>query len=247
MFQDAFWLATQEYKYHWLGLISTLMTGIVLGALTGLILLNDGAGLRVNSVLVNQFIVDLLFIGMAPSFATLFMSKPYLSYKEAKQNPYAKRMAVLRTLPISVSVLAFSRILFMLMTLVIMSLAFYGMMAIVLFLYSDGGDFSGVGEFVIFMCVWFGFMLAVGGISPYIEYGADAKWIHILSYVYMALFILFEVALYNLFGIGIVEKSILLIKNIGWPLAAASLLTGAICCYGWKTALQRRLENRDYI
>lgn len=245
MFHDALWLAKQEFKYHWFAVFTTLVVGMLIGALTGGLLTN--VGLRVNSVWMNQFMLDLIFIGMAPSFGALFMSKPYLSYKEAKENPYAKRMAVLRTLPISVSVLALSRTIFMLITLIIMSVAFYGAMAFMVFRFSANGNAITVNEFIIFILFWFGFMLALGGMNPYIEYGINGKMLHILPHFYVVLFILFEILLYFTLGSGVVEQVILLVKNIGWPVAFVSLLFGLICCYAWNQSLKSRLQKRDYV
>lgn len=249
MLKDAVWLAKKEYKYQWAGAILTFLVSIVMGLFAGIILADAGdLVLRVNSISVTRFLLDLLFIGMAPSFATLFMSKAYLSYQEAKQDPYGKRMAVLRSLPIPVSVLALSRTLMMLFTLFVLSFAFYGTMAMVVFVHSNSilGSMTS-GEFMIFILVWFGYTLAFGGMNPYIEYGTNGKVLHILPFIYIGLFIILEMAFYHYFGQGIVEESIRLVKGIGWPLAALSLTVGGLCCYGWYKLLKNRLQNRDYV
>ncbi|MFP7298301.1 hypothetical protein [Neobacillus niacini] len=248
MLKDAVWLAKKEYQYQWRAFIATFIACLFIGTSTGFLLLgSDGSGIQEFSVFIHRYIVDLFFVGVAPSFATFFMAKPYLSFQNAKQNPYGKRMAVLRSLPVPVSVLSLSRIILMLSTLVIMSLAFYGMMGMVLFgIMRSSFDFLTVSEFLIFGFFWFGFAMIAGGISPYIEYGMKGTMLHILPYLYMGVFVVVEVIL-MVNGVGIVETSLDIVKSIGWTSALISLAVGVIGCYGWNQLLKNRLENRDYL
>jgi hypothetical protein len=248
MLKDAVWLAKKEYQYQWRAFIATFLACLLLGSSAGFLLLGSNeSGFQEFSVFMNRFMLDLFFVGVAPSFATLFMAKPYLSLQNAKQNPYGKRMAVLRSLPVPVSVLSLSRIILMVSTLVIMSLALYGMMGTVLFgIRGSHFDYLTFGEFLIFGFFWFGFAMAVGGISPYIEYGMKGTMLHILPYLYMGLFVLVELILMQN-GIGIVETSLEIVKSVGWAAAFISLAVGVLCCYGWNQLLKYRLENRDYV
>lgn len=248
MLKDAVWLAKKEYQYQWRALIATFIASLFIGTLTGFLL--SGANeseVRDFSEFIQRYVLDLFFVGVAPSFATFFMAKPYLSLQNAKQNPYGKRMAVLRSLPVPVSVLSLSRIILMISTLVIMSLAFYGMMGTVLFgIAGSVFDFLTFGEFIIFGFFWFGFAMVVGGISPYIEYGMKGTMLHILPYLYMGVFVLVEMFL-MINGVGIVETSFEIVKSVGWIAALISMLVGIIFCYGWNQLLKVRLENRDYL
>ncbi|WP_071392640.1 hypothetical protein [Bacillus tuaregi] len=248
MWKEAVWLAKKEYQYQWLAFFGTFIASLVLGGIVGLMLTGpSGDGFAEFSVYLHRFILDLFFIGIAPSLATFFMAKPYLSFQNARQNPYGKRMAVLRSLPVPASVLSLSRILLMLSTLVIMSLAFYGMMGTVLYGYMGTlFDTLTFGGYVVFGFFWFGFAMAVGGMNPYIEYGMKGTMLHVLPYLYMALFAVVEVILL-MNRVGIVEKSFELIKWAGWPAAVISLILGALCCFGWNKLLKNRLENRDYL
>lgn len=248
LLKDAIWLAKQDFKYYWIAVILTFVVSILFGGAVGLILSKSGNFVfEINTITGNRFVLDFIFIGMAPSFATIFMSRPYLSYRVAKHDPFGKRMAVLRTLPIPVSVLALSRTVLMLSTLFLMSLGFYGTMATVIF-FLDG--FFGVmtaGEFIEFMFVWLGFMLALGGMNPFIEYGTNGRVLHILPLVFVILIIIGITTFYSSTGQGIVEKSLDLVRNIGWPIAAFSIVIGGICAYLWNKLLKNRLENRDYL
>src|SRR5690625_6095141 len=110
LWNDAIWLAKKEFKQHWIAVLFTFIFSSFFGLIAGLVLADSSAFmLRLNFVSIDYFVLDLLIIGVAPAFGTIYMAKPYLSYKTAVEETYTKRMAVLRSLPISVSVLALSR------------------------------------------------------------------------------------------------------------------------------------------
>lgn len=249
MLKDAIWLAKMEYQHYWLAAILMFLLSLVFGMGTGFLLSESGnIVFEVNSNSMNRFLLDFIFIAMAPSFATLFLSKPYISYQVAKGDPYGKRMAVLRSLPIPVSVLALSRTILVLSNIVVMSIAFYGSMSVVGAFFSNGlFAMMSTGEWLVFIFIWVGFMLAVGGINPYIEYGTNGKFLHIFPFLYMGLFFLAETVFYQFFKQTVVETSLELVKDIGWPLAVISILIGSVFCYGWNKLLKNRLENRDYL
>lgn len=251
MFKDAVWLAKKDYKHHWIVVLTTFAFCIFIGLATGGLLLgSESVVIEINSNPAGTFLLDLVFVGMAPAFTTLFMSKAYLSFKAAKQDPYGKRMAFLQSLPIPVSVLALSRTILMLSTLVIMSFAFYGSIATVLYGLNYPGSSSEimtVNEFIIFTGVWFGFMLAIGGMNPFIEYGTRGVMLHIIPYAYIGLFIVVEIFFYQSYKQGIVEQSLDLVRDIGWPIAVLSIAIGVLCSYVWNHLLKKRLENKDFL
>ncbi|SHG33694.1 LTA synthase family protein [Ornithinibacillus halophilus] len=251
MISEAFWLAKKEFRHQWIGFVSTILVTILMGILVSGFLLSGAEGqfiqFRIESTLFNHLFLDLIFIGMAPSFAAVFMSKPYLSYREAKDDPHGQRMAVLRSLPIPVSVLALSRTIFMLITLIILSVTFFGTILIFILGISNSFDLMTTGNLIIFLIFWFGYMLALGGMSPYIEFGTGGRIIHVLPYVFLGLFLVGQFTFYKYFGQGIVEKIIVLVEEIGWPIAIISLFVGVMCTIGWNKLLKKRLMNRDYL
>ncbi|WP_068677576.1 hypothetical protein [Oceanobacillus sp. Castelsardo] len=249
MFKDAFWLVKMEYKQQWVAVISTFIFSLFCGLFIGTIFSGQMQfRFEVDSFSYNLFLLDFFLIGLAPAFATLSMAKPYMSYRVAKHGPYGKRMAVLRSLPISVSVLALSRTLFMLCTLIIMSLGFFESMTVTIHMFS-GNFFERltIGEYFIFIIVWFGFMLTVGGLNPYVEYGMRGKMLHFIPYIYIGLVVILEIIFFVSFNQGIVESIIQLITTYGWTVAFVSILIGVVSCYEWNKILKRRLKNRDYI
>ncbi|MBU8791884.1 hypothetical protein NSA56_13485 [Oceanobacillus caeni] len=249
LFKDAFWLVKMEYKQQWIAVISTFIMCLIVGLFMGTFLSGfTSFHFEVNSTSFDSYFLDFLFLGLAPSFATLSMAKPYLSYRVAKHNPYGKRMAVLRSLPISVSVLALSRTLFMLCTLVIMSFAFFGAMSIIILIFSNNIlEWMTIGDYVIFVFVWFGFMLTIGGLNPYVEYGMKGKMLHFIPFIYMGFVIIIEIIFFTFFNQSVIEAILQLIKSYGFIVAIVSILIGIVSCYEWNKILKRRLEKRDYI
>ncbi|TCT23407.1 hypothetical protein EDD68_107121 [Melghiribacillus thermohalophilus] len=245
MFKDAMWLVKKEYQYQWRALVASFTASLLIGLFVGIVLAGSSdRGFDDLSIDMNHFMADLIIFGMVPGFGTFFMARPYLSYRNAKENPYGRRMAVLRSLPIPVSVLSLSRMILMVTTLLIMSAAFMGMIGVALFIMTNS-HFS-TDEFFIFALTWFGFALAVGGINPCIEYGMTGKMIHIIPFIYIGLLVIIELIL-KVYGIGIVETVFQSANHIGWPLAFLSIVFGALCLVGWNQLLKKRLVNRDYL
>ncbi|WP_156288927.1 hypothetical protein [Oceanobacillus salinisoli] len=249
MFQDAFWLAKKELKHHWSAIALSLLFTVFVGGSTGMLLADSAVKMfEDHATSYNCFLLDLIFLGLTPAFATIFMAKPYLTLQTIKEDPYSKRMAFLRSLPIPVNVLAFSRTIVMFIILLIMSSAFYLSIVFVLIgMSSTFYDFISTGEFLIFIFIWFGYALAVGGINPFIEYGTNGKVLHLFPFIFFGLFLIFILNFYNYTGQGVVEMILYYTKNAGWPLAILSLVMGGFGCYIWNKLLTIRLKKRDYV
>lgn len=246
MFQQAFWLAKKELKYHLLPIVFTVLVTVFIGVFTGFLLEESVRALfNAEATSYNRFLLDMMFIGLTPAFASIFMSGPYLSFQTIKDDTYSKRMALFRSLPIPVSVLSLSRTIVMLITLLIMSSAFYITISIVLS--EHFFELFIVKEFIIFLIIWFGYALALGGLNPFIEYGTNGKVLHTVPFVFIAIFIITVLIFYNLVEQGIVETMLFLVKDVGWPLALISFIVGCIGCFVWNKLLTIRLERRDYL
>ncbi|QHS21743.1 hypothetical protein GWK91_01745 [Virgibacillus sp. MSP4-1] len=249
MLKDAIWLATNEYKQNITAVFITFFASSLLGFILGGTFTNpDPFIIKIRSTSVTPYLFDFMIIGTAPAFSSLFMSKPYLSYKSARKNPYLKQMAVLRTLPITLSALALSRILFMILTLLTMSLAFFGSIGILIAVFPDYVlTLFTISELILLMIVWFGFMLAVGGLSPFLEYGTSGKALHIIPFIYVAIITIAIIVFYQYFSSGIAENIIGLVKTVGWPVALFSMTIGIAGCLGWNRLLQQRMANKDFL
>lgn len=245
MLKQAFWLAKKEIKYHRLSLLFTLLVTIFFALITS-VLLDESVQKTFGPDIMhyNFFLLDVIFFIFTVSLSANFMSGPYLSFRAIKEDPFSKRMAMLRTLPIPVPVLSLSRILMMLMTLLVLSSVFYGTLAIAL----PEQFFQHIGpvEFVVFILFWFGCALILGGLNPFIEYGTSGKVLHLTPYIYFVIMAVIFTAFYQLFDIGLVEMILLGVKSNGWTLALFSLLPGIVACFLWNKILTIRLLKRDY-
>lgn len=245
MFQQAFWLAKKELKSQWVGIALTLVVTIFFALITATLLDQSVRKLfGTEATFYNHTLLDIIFIVLTPSFAAIFMSRPYLNFQAIKDDPYSKRMALFRSLPIPLKTLSLSRTLIMVVTLIIMSSAFY--ITVTFALPDHFFQFLTPREYLIFILFWFGYALVVGGINPFIEYGTNGKVLHIVPWVFIVGFLITVFIFYNLVGQGIVETVLILIKNHGWPLAVLSLFVGVIGSYVWNKLLTIRLARRDY-
>lgn len=104
-----------------------------------------------------------------------------------------------------------------------------------------------IGDYVIFVFVWFGFMLTIGGLNPYVEYGMKGKMLHFIPFIYMGFVIIIEIIFFTFFNQSVIEAILQLIKSYGFIVAIVSILIGIVSCYEWNKILKRRLEKRDYI
>ncbi|RKQ28127.1 hypothetical protein [Oceanobacillus halophilus] len=249
MLEQAFWLAKKEFKFQWLGFTATILFTLILGIATAFLLDISAEKVFINrDTPYNRLLLDLIFIGITPSFAAIYMSKPYLSFQTIKDDTFTKRMALLRSLPIPVKVLSASRTIVMLMTLSILSFIFYGVIYLILVTFPMRFlELMSFLEFVSFIAIWFGYALAVGGMIPYIEYGTSGKVLHLTPFISIAIFIAIIIIVYSYVESGIVEIILYFAKENGILLAIASMIIGISSTYLWNRLLTNRLAKRDYL
>ncbi|RXT07159.1 hypothetical protein [Ammoniphilus sp. CFH 90114] len=245
MLQQAIWLAKKEIKHHRILLLFTLF-GTMFFALITSVLLDKSAKKMFGTEMVqyNHILLDIIFVNITVYLGTIFISGPYLSFRAIKEDPFSKRMAMLRSLPIPVPVLSLSRTLMMLITLVVMSITFYSTLAVAL----PEGFYQLISpvEFMVFIVFWFGCSLAIGGLNPYIEYGTSGKVLHLTPFLFLGILAITITTSYKVFDLGIVELILVGVKSNGWSLALLSLLIGVTACTGWNKILTHRLMKRDY-
>ncbi|GAE25342.1 hypothetical protein JCM9140_1332 [Halalkalibacter wakoensis JCM 9140] len=246
MIHQAFWLAKKEFRQHW----RPVMLTVLVTAFWGLIVTQRMPQLISNLFVTEKpyspdFIIDAFFIGMTPSLAAIFMSGPYLSWRTIKEDPFTKRIALFRSLPISVAVLALSRTIMMLGTWLLMSTVFY--LIITIGLSEEFFSHISLSTYAAFIVFWLGYSLALGGLNPFLEYGTNGKMLHLSPVVLIVLFISVIAITHYFSDYGIVEWSFLFIQEYGWMVSFAMLFVGLIGVYVWNFLLSRRLQRRDYL
>ena len=246
MWKEAWWLVGKEMKFQWRAFVSTGIATVFISLIVVSSFVPYAGDFNGQSALVQHwFLIDLIFVGITPAFAALFMSSPYLSVRTIKEDPFGKRMAVYRSLPIPIDVLSRSRVLLMLITLVIMSTLFYGTFLILL----PDSIFAviSIREIVLFILTWFGYAAAMGGLNAYIEFGTNGKVLWIFPFIFMLLFLAAEIVFHQMVDSGIVEWSLFLVRDYGLPAVVISLLLGILGCIATNIMLKKRLLKKDYV
>ncbi|ARK30419.1 hypothetical protein [Halalkalibacter krulwichiae] len=240
MWMQTWWLVKKEMINKAGSIFLTALFVMLVGVITATML-----GQFIEGQRSNQFLLDLIFIGITPSFAALVMSGPYLTFQTIKTDPFTKVMGFYRSLAIPFRVLVLSRTVFMLFTLVAMSAVYY--LTIFLRLQVSFIALFEVSNYLMFALFWFGYALALGGINSFIEYGTSGKMLYIFSFV-MTISVVAFVLLFSLtFHVGFVELSIRLLEQYQWYAVCLSLVLGCLGFTLWYKLLYIRLGTRDYV
>ncbi|WP_062048918.1 hypothetical protein [Bacillus sp. JCM 19034] len=246
MWKDSIWLVKKEFKFQRIAFFFTFLAAILFAYLTNPFF--ETFAIRDHSnefSLFSHFYLDLIFIGLVPSLSTLFMSGPYLSLKTIKEDPFGKRIGFYRALPIPVNTIALSRLLFMVQTLVIMSLTFY--IVLTIGLSEQFFQYVTLEEWIIFILVWFGYSLAFGSLNTYIEFGTSGKMLYIMAGVFLVVFILIMILFHQVIGMSVVDCILFLIGRMKWMVAGLSIMVGILICIMFYFILMKRLLTRDYM
>lgn len=244
--KDAWWLARKELQFYKIPLGFSVLATILIAALISMNLEQSIRNATLPEMANDQFwFIDFVFVLVTPSLAAIFMSGPYLSFRAIKEDPFSKRMAFYRSLPIPIKILALSRTIIMLITLTLLSIVFYSTITIAL--HDRLFQYLTFGEYFTFVLIWLGYAVALGGMNPYIEYGTSGKVLHLFPYLAFVLFAFGIVLFYKIVGNGIVESTIMLSLKIGLPIAILFLLIGIVGCVIWHLLLTKRLSSKDYL
>lgn len=246
MVKDAWWLAKKELKFNKIPLTFSVLVTIFFGGMASLDFTQTVQNVVNPESAKDRFLfIDILFVMVTPALAAIFMASPYLSYRAIKEDPFSKRMAFYRSLPIPVEALALSRMMVMIVTLLMLSFVFYG--TIILATYDQLFELVTIKEFAIFITIWLGYALALGGMNPYIEYGTNGKVLHLFPYIFFTTVGVAALLIYFILGIGIVETTLTLSINIGWSISLFFLIIGLLGFSFWNTLLTKRLSTKDYV
>jgi hypothetical protein len=245
MWKQPLALIKNEAKILWKPYIATFFFTIILGIFSSSMLEQLAEFLADENELYNSASLDIIFGVLTPWLTTIFLSSPYLSFKTMKEDPFGKRMALYRTLPISTKLLARSRMVLMLTTLITLSLAFYLTMLI-----SLSASFYQIIPFdvmISFIWFWFGYSLIFGSLNVFIEYGTNGKVLYIFSSLY-GLTTAIVIISTRIFGnTGVVEAVVKMLQQFRWLPVVIMLLLGIISYKTWEFLLRSRLNKRDYL
>lgn len=247
MLKDALWLAKKEIATSWKAYALTVLTTILVAMVVTFFLQSMAIVTFTDHELANiprTPAIDVFFIAFSFAFATLYMSKPYLSFNTIKEDTFSKRIAFYRLLPIPIQTLALSKTLVMLFTLVLMSVVFYTILFITLT--EQFFELIPPANFLHFALLWFGFSLAFGGVNTYIEYGTSGKTLFIFPFIFVGIILGISFYLQITEEHGIVAGSLIYVLEYGKMLAIVSIILGIVGSIFWHKMLLWRLRVRDY-
>ncbi|MGN8647244.1 hypothetical protein ACTNEO_14990 [Gracilibacillus sp. HCP3S3_G5_1] len=258
MWKDSWWIATKELKLQVPGVILTLLVTIFIAFLATptiySMVLNifDSSEIYANRITfenrtfyIDSMITDFIFLGLTPSFSALFMWGPYISFRTMKEDPFSKRLAVYRILPVSTKTLTASRIFFMLSVFLLFTIAFY--LTIFLAIPATFFDYFGYDHFFFFILFWVGYALVLGSLNMYVESGTNGKVLYIYSFINAVCLIILLLLLYLIWGVGVVEATILLISKYPVTPAIVSLICSILVVLIIAKLLNKRLAQRNYL
>lgn len=243
--RSTWWLTKKELKYNRVYFFLTFIMVLFFSLITSS-LLEQLAGQELGrNVFLRHFPLDAIFMVLMVSSGILFISTPYLSFRTIKEDPFSKRMALYRSLPIPLDVLSRSRMLMMIVILLVFSTVFFT----VIYFGVDDGFFLLLpkSEYIPFALLWIGFTLFFNAINPVVEFGTSGKFLYIYSCFLFFLFPMLKLTFFLTVGKGIVEWSLSITLKYGWTASIISLVIGGLAIYLWHSVLKKRLLNRDYV
>ncbi len=198
--RDACRIAWNELKHKYIALLANVLFSALIGFFLAhdmvRVLAGDERGSMQPGV---SFPVDLWLIAVVPALGALAFSREYISFGYlVSEEPFLKRLRFFRMWAIPLKVVAWSRILYMMMCLGTSLLVFVGV-----FVASSWSALLGVlsvAEYAAFVFVWVGYAFAVSGINPYLEFGTNGKAILIGSFTGLLLIVVAILTFYSHFG-----------------------------------------------
>ena len=188
-----------------------------------------------------KWAVDFIFYTLLPAIG-LLCGKLQLQYW--KTDPYSKKIAIWRTMPITTKQIVLARYLQVWFGSFVTQLPLFTAFYLMLHYSNIQIPFF---TMVLFFITWFSISLIVTYFIIYLELGFTGKMYSVIYSLFMAVVMICTMAYVLIFKVSMVKTSIDTI-NAGnwWPAALAAAAAILVYVFGLK-ALIRRLNYRDYI
>lgn len=182
--------------------------------------------------------VDILMLTCMSAMGFM-MTKEYRTYWS--HDTFSKRVLFLRTMPIRVEELVLGRFQTLLVSLLSISIIFFG----ALYFIAGFRDRLDLLQYVEWIILWLCFGIIMGGFYVYAELGGSGKrYMLVCSVGGIGTILLAVVA--GMTGLGIVIKSVELVERFGILVPLLSLLLTVPITMGWIRMTERRVRSREY-
>lgn len=228
-------LLIREYKRDGLHILSGLLM-VILFAIIGLQFV---VGEREE----NFFIVirDIFFLGIVGSLGFSLMSREYRLMYWWNQNPITKKLAFLKSLPISSTDIVWSRVIYQVNALILYNFTFFFILGIAWVWTGKNGL-----EFLLISLVWVAYGLAISALYLWLEMSKSEKVYFISSLVIVAFFILFTVAS-RFIDFSLFDSIIEGVRNYGFAFPLGCLLVSVVLFLLSIKAIIRGLDKRELV
>jgi hypothetical protein len=244
MLRDAWPIAWYEFKQRYLSLAMNMFASVLIALVAVEALMRfERDDLSPDNVLTFLNVADLLLLAALPALGALSFSREYMSWNSLTDEPFLKRLRFYRMWAIPLPVIAWSRMLYMLLCFVVSMTVF--VIVFVAVGWTVLSDTRPIAHLLSFALVWTGYAAAICGLHPFLEYGAKAKMIHVVSIGMVVVIIGADLLLNYLLNKPVILQVLDMVnRNPFWP-AAISLCAGVIGIIAFQRGLVRRLERID--
>lgn len=226
--QSAWWLAKTELNRERTAYVLAFLLSVAFGLLTSLAISHH-----------EYFMLDVFFLLLLPVMG-MAQSSAYFSFRYGETDPFTRKLFFLRSLPVPVKVIVLSRFLLQALSHLCLIPVFF------IVSYAASPTYRETlppGQLIMFMIMWIGYSLLVGGLYHFLELSISGKALLWASFG-MTLLLMIGATILRLFNGSLVEWTINLAQG-GPLLPIAIFLTGLASVTFWYTATQRRVMQRD--
>lgn len=244
MLRDAWPIAWYEFKQRYLSLAMNVFASVLIALVTVEALMRFERGdISEYTALTFLNVADLLLLAALPALGALSFSREYMSWNSLTDEPFLKRLRFYRMWAIPLSVIAWSRMLYMLLCFAISMIVFLAVfVAVGCTVLSDTWPLV---DLLSFALVWIGYAAAISGLNPFLEYGAKARMIHVVSIGMVVVIMGADLLLSYLLNKPVFLAVIDMVTMNPFLPAAISICAGVIGIVGFQRGLVRRLERID--
>lgn len=238
IWQAAVRLFRHEVGRSWGGLLTTILFFVYFSlvmspVLRDLIRDNDGGG-------SSSWIGDFLYVTLMPCLGFM-MSRGMMKYWQ--NDPYTRKLAYWRTLPISLTSIVLARLLQQAVVLLIVAFFFFGVQ------YAFVKELRGmlnIGEYMLFILIWLGYSLAIGSSYIYFEQTVSGRQYLIVCIAYLVLYVIVVLGL-RLSGVALLMETLQAAERHTIWLPAGMAIVGIAVMIASGIMLRKRLAVRSLL